>query len=48
MGKLYAAAARGQPLGARRAGDHCGRAGWPDVAGAMIMTGGVVSVGTPL
>jgi hypothetical protein len=48
MGKLYAATAFGQATGARLADDHCGCADWLGLAGAIVMSGGVVSVGTPL
>jgi hypothetical protein len=44
MSGLYAAV-YGQAVGEQRPGCHCGCSG---LAGAMIMTGGVVSVGTPL
>ncbi|OTP73386.1 hypothetical protein [Caballeronia sordidicola] len=48
MDKLYAAATFGQATGSRHAGDHRGCAEGAALAGAMVMSGGVVSVGTPL
>ncbi|WP_213778922.1 hypothetical protein [Caballeronia sp. dw_276] len=48
MSKLYAAAAFGQATGAPHADDHCGCADGAGLAGMIVMSGGVVSVGTPL